>query len=325
MYNFQFSKVNTRQIKKPITRDPKRVILKSYTEPIIKDMAVLLVYFNPCKYNRLIQNILTVKHLLDEGKIPYFISEIQFNDDPFLFASSDTIFQYRSNSYMFYKENLIATMERQIAAVFTKICMIDSDIFFDNPDWYSVISDKLNSVQVTQPFTRAYMLNIDYSIQDVKTNCIDKTTTNPVDYNIEHTGYLWAFDRKWFQNYHFNDKFLACFGDTILANNITKRVDNGLATKIYYFNSLEKPYLEKVIYDSCDLNIYHLNHGRIINRQYTSFLQILDNLLTQLNHPNIDTIYTRRDDNILEWSPKYITRFNTIMLKYFNKRYDDSI
>jgi hypothetical protein len=91
-----------------------RIKLTSYNEPYFKDMAVLLCYFNPCHYNRIIQNALTVKHLFDNAKIPYFIGEIKYdNDDSYLFYPSDNIFQYSSNSYIFYKENLITTMEKQ--------------------------------------------------------------------------------------------------------------------------------------------------------------------------------------------------------------------
>ena len=328
--NFRFNNnFNNNFNNKPIPKqsmmlESNRIILKSYNEPIITDMAVLLVYFNPCNYNRIIQNALTVKHLFDSANIPYFITEIQFNENKFFFIPADNIFQYRSNSYMFYKENLITTMEKRIPEKFTKICIIDFDIFFDNSNWYSIISEKLNSVSVTQPFMRLYYLNLDYTILNVKTNSLDNKTTNPIDYALEHSGFIWAFDRTWLNNYNLDDKYLTAMGDSILANNITKRSYYGLGEKLYYKYSSNKPNLEKINYDSCNLNIYHLNHGSINNRQYSSINQIFYNVFIKFKINCIDDVYTRREDNILEWSPKYITVLNDIMLKYFNDRLDDT-
>jgi hypothetical protein len=301
-----------------------KIKLKMYNKPIINDMAVLLCYFNPCKYNRIIQNALTVKHLFDAAKIPYFIAEIKHNnDETYFFSSADNIFQYSSNSYIFYKENLINTLEKNISKEYSKICIIDFDIIFDNPDWYSIISDKLNNVSVTQPFKNAYFLNLDYSVLYNKTNCIDNKITNYINYAKEHSGFIWAFKRDWFNNYNFDDKLISSFGDTLFANNITKKIKDDIGSIMYYKFSNKKEYNESVDYDSCDLNTYHLNHGLLKNRQYTSINKTLYDTLNNLNIKSIDELFVRRDDNILEFSPEYITIFNKIMIDYFNNRNDD--
>ena len=98
--NFNFKKPSNSNLPKPH--------LIQYNTPDVKDMAIIFVYFNPCKYRRIIQNVLTVKHQMDCAKIPYFIGEIKHDSDSeYLFSKSDNVFQYSSNSYMFYKENLI--------------------------------------------------------------------------------------------------------------------------------------------------------------------------------------------------------------------------
>ena len=138
--NFNFKKTFNSNLPKPK--------LIQYNRPVTKDMAILFVYFNPCKYRRIIQNVLTVKHQMDCAQIPYFIGEIKHDSDSqYLFCKSDNVFQYSSNSYMFYKENLIRVVEPMIPSSFTKICIMDFDILFDNPDWYSVVSEKLNSMK----------------------------------------------------------------------------------------------------------------------------------------------------------------------------------
>jgi len=333
MFNFKFTK-QSKPLKpsisisipnvKDFTPINNKINLQLYNEPIIKDMAVLLCYFNPCKYTRIIQNAFTVKHLFDIAKIPYFITEIKHDsDDKYLFYPSDNVFQYSSNSYLFYKENLITTMEKRIPDIYTKLCTIDFDIVFDNPDWYSIISEKLNHVSVTQPFKNAYYLNLDYSVNNVKKNCIDNRESIHINYTLEHSGFIWAFNRTWFNDYTMNDYLIAGSGDTILANNITKKIGNDAASKLYYSLLNFKKYTTDVTYDSCHLNIYHLNHGLIINRQYTSLNIILYDIISKLKITYIDEILVRRADNILEYNPNYLTLFNSIMINYFKKRNDD--
>ena len=320
---FKFKITNQiQQSKSPINKIIQLQLL--YNEPVIKDMAVLLCYFNPCHYTRIIQNALTVKHLFDKAKIPYFIAEIKHDsDDIYLFSSSDNVFQYSSNSYYFYKENLINTMEKRIPDIYTKLCAIDFDIFFDNPDWYSIISEKLNSVSVTQPFKKAYFLNLNYSVNTIKHNCIDNKLSPSINYTLEHSGFIWAFNRIWFNDYKMDDRLITGCGDSFLANNITKKNSNDISCKMYYSHLKMKKYTQDTNYDSCNLNIYHLNHGLLTNRQYNSINNIICDLIIKSNITTIDEILVRRVDNILEYNPNYLTLFNSIMLNYFKKRNDD--
>ena len=316
----------TKNIKPPPPTVPiGKAQLITYNEPINKDLAIILVYFNPCKYNRIAQNALTIKHLLDSANIPYFIGEIKHTKDKYLFKADSHIFQYNSDSYMFYKENLIVTIEKLIPPQFTKLCILDFDIFFDNPDWYSIISEKLNTVMVTQPFIRISHLNLDYTTATIKTNCVDNPKKTEVYYSREHTGFVWAFDRQWFRQYNMCDTTINSFGDTILANNITKRPYSGLGSLMYYKFSNDKKYTKDVTCASCNLNIYHLNHGPIANRQYMSIHTTLLELFKKLKVENVDDVLMRRDDNILEWRPEYIEVFNEFMMDYFVKRNDDMI
>lgn len=309
----------------PKTISSTKAQLVTYNEPTNKDMAIVLVYFNPCKYNRIAQNALTIKHLFDSANIPYFIGELKHTKDKYLFKSDSNIFQYNSDSYMFYKENLITTIEKLIPPKFTKLCIIDFDIFFDNADWYSIASEKLNTVSVTQPFVRTSWLNLDYTIATVKTNCVDNPKKTVIDYSREHTGFVWAFDRQWFAQYKMCDNTINCLGDTIFANNITKRPYNDIGSLLYYKISNDTKYDKDVTYGSCNLNIYHLNHGPMVNRQYTSIHVMLFELFKKLKVDNVDTVLMRRDDNILEWRPEYIDTFNEFMMDYFVKRNDDMI
>ena len=285
-------------------------------------MAIIFVYFNPCKYNRIIQNMLTVKFLFDAANIPYFIGEIKHNNDEYFFKKQENIFQYSSDSYFFYKENLINTIEKHIPYQFTKLCIMDFDILFDNSNWYKIISEILNHVNVTQPFKKAFYLNVDYTIIDIKTNCID-SSNDFIDYTKEHTGFIWAFNRKWFCEYKLNDNCISSMGDTILSINITKKKDHNKSVKFYNLFGNMKLYTNSVSYKSCDLNIYHLFHSPIINRQYIKLPVILIETFVSLKITSFDDVIIRREDNIIEWNKSYINIFNKIMLSYFISRNDD--
>ena len=321
MFSLNYKKIQN----KPTVISSVKAQLVTYNEPTNKDMAILLVYFNPCKYNRIAQNALTIKHLFDSANIPYFIGEIKHTNDKYLFKSDSNIFQYNSDSYMFYKENLITAIESLIPPQFTKLCILDFDIFFDNPNWYSITSDKLNSVMVTQPFTRAHWLNLDYTIAMIKTNCVDNPKKTVIDYSREHTGFVWAFDRRWFKEYNMKDTTINCLGDTIFANNVTKRPYSDIGSIFYYKFSGDTEYKKDVDCASCSLNIYHLNHGSMANRQYTSIHVMLFELFKKLKVDNVYSVLLRRDDNILEWKPEYIEAFNQFMMDYFVKRNDDMV
>ncbi len=312
--------------KSPPKPSPFKPELIQYNKPPLGDMAIIVVYFNPCKYRRIIQNALTVKHQLDCAQIPYFIAEIKHDSDAnYLFQKSDNVFQYTSNSYLFYKENLIRIVETKLPDNFTKLCILDFDIFFDNPDWYSVVSEKLNLVQVVQPFTKAHYLNIDYSVHEVKTNCVDNKTRDPIDYTTEHSGFVWAFTREWYRTYNFDDMFISGYGDTIFANNITKRGFTDVASIFYFKYRLGvKLYTDVVSYDSCDLNIYHLNHGPLVNRQYANINYNISLVFSKNNIDSIEKVLVRRDDGILEYHKKHHELFNSVMISYFKLRDDDS-
>jgi hypothetical protein len=316
--------IKSHPMQQPI-KDPKfKFNINQYSSPKIKDMAVLLVYFNFVKSNRILQNLYTVKSLLDNAEIPYFIAELAFETDEFVFNKQPHIFQFKTDSYMFYKENLILCAEKLIPTTYDKLCLIDSDILFDNPEWYSIISNKLNHVTIIQPFNKAHWLNFDFTVQMVKTNVIDIKNTYTVNYSIEHPGFAWAFTRNTFNDIGFFDKsIVSSAGDAILTYTVSNKVGCGPVILFYETNFKEKIKINTTYeYDSCPLNIYHLYHGSLSNRQYVSIHDVVGRCLKLNNKCLLDLVY-RREDNLLVWNPKYKKDMNIIMLNYFKLRKDD--
>ena len=161
-------------------------------------------------------------------------------------------------------------------------------------------------------------------MHQVKTNCVDKKTSDPIDYTEEHTGFVWAFTREWYKMYEFDDMIITGMGDTIFANSITKRVYTDVGSLFYHkYRIHAKSYNKPVIYESCDLHVYHLNHGPLANRQYANINYIMKEVFLNQNIRCIDAVLVRRKDGILEYHKKHIGLFNSVMLNYFKIRDDD--
>ena len=110
----------------------KKFLLKHYAEPTTADMAVLMTYFNPANSVRILQNFLQVRYFLQKAAIPLYTAELAFNESPFLLK--DATVQFRTTSYMFYKENLIKLLTATIPTTYTKLCILDADIMFEQAD-----------------------------------------------------------------------------------------------------------------------------------------------------------------------------------------------
>ena len=124
-------------------------------------------------------------------------------------------------------------------------------------------------------------------------------------------------------SYLFDDMIITGMGDTVFANNITRRSYNDAGSFYVNFSSYIKPSTVNVPYGSCDLIVHHLNHGPLINRQYNNINQILNSTFAQNGLKKIDDVLCRRDDGILQYKPEYLPLFNHIMLTYFKIRNDD--
>jgi hypothetical protein len=297
---------------------PKRDLIHiQYKKPVCIDTAVILVFFNPAKSFRIIQNILYIKQLLDNASIPYFIGEIAYNDEPHLFGSSNpNIFLYRSSSYMFSKENIIqCILKNEGLARFTKYVIMDSDILFDTSDWIDAISSSLDTYDIIQPYQYACRLNLEYKSDSI----IPSIAFDPKN---GHPGYVWAFRRDWWlRSGGLYEYALIGGGDAVFAYSL------GLPTKaipsVYLKDRL--PLRVETSLSYLPFTIWHLAHGSILSRQYRERSDKLQNALKIINISSVHDAVIRTYEGILEWKPAYKNTLNAILLHYFTTRKDDSM
>ena len=323
----------TPYIDKAILGSSKEVILTIpavYPKPTRSDMAVLLVYFNACSYKNLERNLkLTYMSLMD-AEIPVFLVEHLFKDQQPLFPENGTtIFNTRSDSYMFYKENLLNWLMPRIPPQFTKFYMMDCDLIFSSPTWYDDVSTLLDTHDVVQPFEEVIWLKSDL-------NTIDREQYGIIYADMieakssKHSGFAWAFRRNFIEPIGMFDLAFMGSGDTIIGSAVTQK--NYIAKewnklKLESYITQSKIYLNKfngAISTYYNNNkVYHLWHGSISNRCYYSRYTEFNNFYTEHSMIINDNIFEKNVYGLYEYKENIKTKLNDIVFKYFKNRNED--
>lgn len=274
--------------------------MKPYDKPSIRDLAIVMVYWNPAFSKRLFQNLQTVRESLDVSQIPNWIGEVAFEDRPFE-VKGENVYQWRSSSFMFYKENVFMQIVKKLPPEITKVMLLDADILFERLSWYSDVSQLLDSADVCQPYSKGHYLDEKGDIQLTKNSI--------VSYSLGHPGFAWAFRRDWLDQYGVCEHCVVGGGDSTLAYRL------GLLPSNIF--SLSSPYLERYPSPRIEYlagSIYHLYHGSPANRQYGSRHIEIQKIIP--NQP-YDTVVERREDGLLEWIADKKDAINAKMIRYF--------
>jgi hypothetical protein len=300
----------------PVVYPLKELLMRPYAQPTSTDMAVIIVYYNYVNSLRILQNLLFVKQKLESANIPLFIAEIAYDGMPFSFPDSPNIFHFRTNSYLFYKENGAAIVTQQLPDTYTKICLMDGDICFDDPAWYNRLSKQLDTYDLCQGFSNAVFL-------DVTLAKIIKEKIHFAD-GDGHSGFVWAYKRA-YAHQLLPEFALVGSGDTTLATcsnpNLIYQYSYGSDVDAY---KKQIPYQLKRSYVQ-DCTAYHLYHGSLDNRQYKDRHTYLLTALQSHGLHKLSDVLQRGPSGLYEFKSEYHDEFNGIMIAYFQNRNDDSI
>jgi len=240
-----------------------------YKAPTRKDLAVGLVFFNSSKSKRLLMNYLYIAEKLKVAGIPFYTLEMYTDTHEIHDA-----FHYKTDFILFQKERLCYLLEKQIPASFTKLLFMDCDLVFQNVNWYDELSDKLDSFEIVQPFSKAVWLDITYTrvIQErlpiLFYNKLGGSNENhkPIRY---HAGFAWAFQRPWFQRIGFFSHSILGGGDSFSSSSWMRR---DIQYKIPCLENVLREFKASIVTPPtmCFLNgvVFHLWHGDLGNRQY---------------------------------------------------------
>jgi len=311
------------------------ITIPAYSKPSStrQDMAVLLVYFNPCSYKKLAQNLCLTYHNLTSAGIPVFLVEHCFGDQVPLFPENGTtIFNTRSDSYMFYKENLLNWLMPKVPAQYTKFFIMDCDLLFEKLTWYNDVSLLLDTYDVVQPFQDSIWLASDLkTIHFRRPGIVYASTIEQPNLGKHHPGFAWAFRRDFIEPKGIFDLNILGSGDTNIAAAVLQKE---LSSPEWKENSpdwmLDKYTEYYKLFENTKVTfysqiVYHLWHGSRPNRSYCSryrgFKEIcLDNIMVQM-----DGLFSFNSYGLFEFNGNARHELNTIFLTYFQSRQEDSI
>jgi len=300
-----------------------------YIEPTVNDTAVLLVFYNPARFKRLLANMLYIIKTLREKNIPYFVAECVFKGAKPQIPGATLVLH--SNSYMFYKEQLVNKLEKVIPEKYTKLVCMDGDLVFDCPDWVDQTSKLLDKYDIIQPFSEACWLTPDNTrVRSKKPSyaygLVHKKFTYPKAIHMFHPGFAWAFKRSTFQaiNGFFQDAVIGN-GDMLFVFNFFKDevpehwIEQVLKLRFIIdkwpeYHAQFKAVNPKVGY--LPIRVFHIFHGVRHHRQYTTRYKSVSHYLPGTWDDNIFV----NKEGLYEFKDQ---KPSNGVLQYFKRRNED--
>ena len=314
----------------PIIKEEVSITIPVYKKPTRSDMAILLVYYNACEYKKLAQNLTLTYQTLVRSQIPVFLVEHCFKDQVPLFPENGTtIFNTKSDSYMFYKENLINWLMPKVPEQYTKFYMMDADLLFEKDTWYDDISILLDTHDIIQPFQD--VIRLDSDLKTINNRGIS-SVYNYIN-NIEgfgRPGFVWAARRDFIQPNGLFDLCIIGSGDCFLSTIVVgyDRTDIECRKSMPWISPLYDKYCKlfsniRATYYS--QTIYHLWHGSNVNRRHDNRYTTIQSTITKYNIQTKDEMFELNSYGLYEYKSEYRDEFNEILLNYFKGRNEDGI
>jgi hypothetical protein len=300
---------------------PKSLVSNiSYKKPERDDIAVGFTLFNYTGSSRLIMNYLYTVEKMKAAGIPVFTIEFVITGSKPTIADA---FHVYGKSYLFLKENLFRILETKIPEKYTKLLFMDSDIIFEEPNWYNMLSDILETHDVSHCFETVKYLDITYHKVNLEAKTLiiaDEIENTPIltDHNgvKYHSGFGWAFTRSWYNRVGYFDKAILGSGDAFFVYGLYGKKFNTVEKTTIYEKELNNWLLK---FDSLPVisylpvTVYHLFHGQLANRNYVKRHLLLN---------NIDTDIIKNEDGVFELTDE---TYNLALYEYFVNRKDDMI
>jgi hypothetical protein len=301
----------------------RRKHIPSRVEEPEPDMAVMLTFFNPCNSKRILMNFLYIFSKLKSEGVPIYAIELTF-DGQTPSIHFENVIHVHSNSIFFHKERLYRILEKSVPSKYTKLLFMDSDIYYDQPDWYSIVSKALDVDECIQPFRTIKYLDLSYTqVYGTMESCLlNPHKAHDSKYMV---GMAWAMKRSYYNSSGFYDYCIVGNGDCISAMHFTgKTFDDIRDIVLRLHTNNHKKYLETAVPKSisyCNLTLNHLYHGTLKNRQYWD-----RNFIFKTLNGDIQDFIIENVDGVFEWkTQKLLDTWNPAMLEYFKNRCDDDI
>lgn len=296
----------------PKTQSVTDVATCAYDTPLLCDMAVGLVFFNPAKSKRMLMNYLYTVEKLKRAKLPYYTLELVYGQEEPEIVDA---FHYRAKNALFNKEQLCRLLERRMPWRYSKVVFIDADLVFTSKTWYADTSKQLTKFDVVQPFSSAVWLDVTYTKATLERSSVVYMNRTKTYDHVYHPGFAWAFKRSWFRRYGFYEYAITGSGDTLsTAAWMGVEFPNGYLKTAFQRSFADYRRMPKPSMSCTAGKVYHLWHGTHKNRKYVDRHQIVDGIL------DVQKIIRPNWSGVFEVTDKAVA---VKLADYFKEREDD--
>ena len=294
----------------------------------------ITVFFNPAGFHNLLNNYYIFQRQLKQyTNIELMTIELSFNGQ--FQIEGDNVHRLTSNSIMWQKERLINYGISQLPNNAEYFAWMDCDILFLQPNWLDLLLEKLQINDIVQTFKKVYFgtkgetefspfFKAQQSViwqYKIHKNWYNRRTTK--DLGFSAPGMSWAGRVDFFKDIGLYDRCITGSGDTFLVDSllnsfslhgyhkyVTSKMTECMSE--YTRNLLDK----SPRFDYIPIDILHLYHGTIANRNYLPRHEILrDNDFD----PALDI---KLENNVFEWSSDKPDLHNRLKQYFFDRKED---
>jgi len=234
---------------------------------------------------------------------------------------------------MWQKERLLNLLLENLHADVDAVAWVDADLIFQNHSWWRHALQRLDDVDVLQPF--AHVLNQVDNMDTAKPSfcwnvAADFSSSKKRFEGHGHTGYAWVARRDLIDKAGFYDACIAGGADHVIAHGFLGQLDSECVPPLLDSNGPQFKYYAKWVETLGTLSnpfdigfvdgiVEHLPHGTTHGRQYLS-----RNRLLRKTHFDPTKHLTRNSDGCWEWTAQ-AGRPRRVVEKYIKRRVLDEI
>jgi hypothetical protein len=250
-------------------------------------MWAITSYYNPVRYKRRLSNYKTFRANLG---VPLVTVELSF-DGRFELSNSDCdiLIQISGGAVLWQKERLLNVATKFVPQNARNIAWLDCDVIFERTDWMDEAEQKLNEVNVVQLYSDLVDLGPEGYRSNIKHNDLPSFGHGIVSLGLmqqnaatgEHVrfslpGLAWAARREILEEHGFYDAMIIGSGDSSIFHAMHGQFEHELQRRLLtktheeHYLAWAQPYHKTIDGKVSNVagRIYHLYHGKVINRNY---------------------------------------------------------
>lgn len=306
---------------------------------------VLTTVFNSARYRTRWKHYSNFARMIhNHPGVELYTVEIAFGNRDFAIthSSNPRHLQLRTNSELWHKERSLNLLAQKLPSDWTKLAIIDADVYGVKPDWFDDTKHALEHYDVVQMWSRAHDLSPDGEIMNEHksfASCYLAGFPIANDCNIHHgydtkvgnkvywhPGYCWAWRRSaWDTVGGLYDRAILGSADFHMAHALVGNAQNTLSNNLHssYKQDIleweERALLLRKNIGVVKGSIYHAWHGAKVSRKYRERWKILE---SNQYHPSRDLVTDSQ--GLYKFSHKASIELRDQIRAYFSVRNEDS-